>query len=163
LSQFWAHSRAPLRTNFFATCCKRYAPEIGTAWVRSIFDPTKRNTFSIGEITLAEVAAALALKQKTGAITSSAQTNALKLFLIHCKTELSLIPLTRIIIDKAVILTQQHKLRGYDAVQLSTAISSRNVLASAGLTDFIFVSADKNLLQAAQAEGLVTENPNQHP
>jgi hypothetical protein len=32
-----------------------------------------------------------------------------------------------------------------------------------GLPPLIFVSADEELLAAAQAEGLVTENPNQKP
>ena len=54
-------------------------------------------------------------------------------------------------------LTQQHRLRAYDAVQLATAIA-----AAAVLPGLAFVAADNDLLDAAQAEGLTAENPNNY-
>ncbi|HUF69816.1 MAG TPA: type II toxin-antitoxin system VapC family toxin [Longimicrobiales bacterium] len=51
--------------------------------------------------------------------------------------------------------TRTHKLRGYDAVHLATALACRH---SAPLgTDFVFVSADDDLIDAASAEGFVVE------
>jgi predicted nucleic acid-binding protein len=43
---------------------KRYADEAGSAWVRQITDPQAENTILLAEITLAEVTAALAAKQR---------------------------------------------------------------------------------------------------
>jgi predicted nucleic acid-binding protein len=41
---------------------KRYAPEPGSDWVLEITEPTAGHTIILAEITLAEVAAALAAK-----------------------------------------------------------------------------------------------------
>jgi predicted nucleic acid-binding protein len=57
-------------------------------------------------------------------------------------------------------LIEKHGLRGYDAVQLASAILLHRRRQQLGLPPLIFVSADEDLLAAAQAEGLVTENPN---
>jgi uncharacterized protein len=142
---------------------KRYTQEVGSNWVTTTLDPVNGNSIYISEITLAECGAAFALKQRTGAITTQEQSFALNLFLAHCNNEYNLITVTRQIIDRAVILTQQRKLRGYDAVQLATALQLKDVFANLNITNFTFISADNNLLQAAQAEGLALDNPNLHP
>jgi hypothetical protein len=82
------------------------------------------------------------------------------LFLSHCDTQYELLAISRSIIDRAVGLTQNHKLRGYDAVQLATALISNRVLVTAGLSHLTFVAADDDLVVAARAEGLAAENPN---
>jgi hypothetical protein len=71
--------------------------------------------------------------------------------------------LTPLILDRAVYLTQNHRLRGYDAVQLATAITANQTFLGAGLIPVTFVAADTDLLAAAQAEGLTTDNPNLYP
>jgi hypothetical protein len=43
---------------------KRYVDEIGSAWVRDLSEPRSGDTVLLAEITLAEVAAALAAKQR---------------------------------------------------------------------------------------------------
>jgi hypothetical protein len=53
-------------------------------------------------------------------------------------------------------------LRGYDAIHLACALSLNATLTAGNATALIFVAADANLLAAAQAEGLATENPNDH-
>ena len=57
-------------------------------------------------------------------------------------------------------LTQRHRLRGYDAVQLASALTANRTLTGAGLAVLTFVAADNDLLVAAQSEGMVAENPN---
>ena len=59
-------------------------------------------------------------------------------------------------------MTQNYRLRGYDAVQLAAALTANAVLTSAGLSPLIFAAADDDLLNAARAEGLAAENPNLH-
>jgi uncharacterized protein len=142
---------------------KRYSPETGTAWVKSLTDPGAGHTIVLGEITLAEVAAAIAAKHRApDGITVEERNNAVALFLSHCMTDYELIAINRSIIDRAVNLTLNHKLRGYDAVQLATALVANEALTAADLAPLIFVAADADLVAAASAEGLDTENPNLH-
>ncbi|MBA3946870.1 MAG: type II toxin-antitoxin system VapC family toxin [Herpetosiphonaceae bacterium] len=61
------------------------------------------------------------------------------------------------LLDRAMQLTQQHRLRGYDAVQLAA------LTASAVLPPLTFLSADNDLIAAARSEGLSADNPNLHP
>jgi len=142
---------------------KRYGPETGSAWVKELTDLPAGHTIILGEITLAEISAALAAKHRApGGITREERDKALALFLSHCETEYELIAISRFIIDLAVSLTQNHKLRGYDAVQLATALVADEALTAASLSRLTFVAADEDLLTAANAEGLATENPDLH-
>ncbi len=142
---------------------KRYSPETGSAWVQMLTNPPADHTIVLGEITLAEVAAALAAKHRApSGITREERDKTLALFLSHCETEYELIATSRFIIDLAVSLIQNHKLRGYDAVQLATALAADKALTTATLPRLTFVAADDDLLAAAHAEGLVAENPNLH-
>jgi predicted nucleic acid-binding protein len=59
----------------------------------------------------------------------------------------------------AADLTQRHPLKAYDALQLAVALHYGQILSG---HPFTFVSGDSTLLAAAQAEGLVTENPFDH-
>jgi predicted nucleic acid-binding protein len=65
-------------------------------------------------------------------------------------------------VQSAVRLAQRYPLRAYDAVHLAAALAVARPTAAAGLPALVFVSADADLLAAARAEGLATENPNDH-
>jgi len=154
-------------TRFFmdaSAVVKRYSVETGSAWLTALIGPTTGHASILAEITLAEVAAAFAAKHRApGGITQKERDNALALFLSHCNTEYELVAVNRFIIDRAVSLTQNHKLRGYDAVQLAAALAANDVLVTAGLSQLVLVTADDDLAAAAGAEGLIAENPNLHP
>jgi uncharacterized protein len=75
---------------------KRYSPEIGSGWVKALTDPMAGHTLVLGEITLAEVSAALAAKHRApGGITQQERDDAVALFLSHCDTQYELIALSR--------------------------------------------------------------------
>lgn len=57
-------------------------------------------------------------------------------------------------------LCRVHRLRTYDAVQLACALAVRDKLAAIGAQAPVFVSADNDLLDIAQNEGLSIKNPN---
>jgi uncharacterized protein len=142
---------------------KRYFPEVGTPWVQALTDPATGNILLLSEITLAETAAVIAAKQRASAgITLVERDGILRRFLQHCTDEYLLIPANHIIIDRAVILTQSHRLRGYDAVQLATALATNAEYLAAGLPALTFITADADLIAAAHIEGLAIENPNTH-
>jgi hypothetical protein len=63
----------------------------------------------------------------------------------------------------AMDLSEKHGLKGYDSIQLATALELQTSQSSTALLPLIFVSADDKLNTAAQAEGLIVENPNNHP
>lgn len=59
-------------------------------------------------------------------------------------------------------LAETHGLRGADAIHLGAALTLQATRLAAGLTAITLVSADQEQLRAAAAEGLLTEDPNQH-
>src|SRR5262245_46260245 len=99
----------------------------------------------------------------SGGITLEERDRLFNLLVLHCTTEYEVIPGTTPLIEQAMRLTQRYRLRGYDAVQLATALVVNAQYVAAGLPALTFVSADEDLLAAARAEGLATENPNNYP
>lgn len=73
-----------------------------------------------------------------------------------------ILPVDRLVIDGAVEVKQRHRLRGYDALHLASAGVTGETLQSHHLPAPVFVAADKDLLTAAVAERLPTENPMDH-
>jgi uncharacterized protein len=60
---------------------KHYRPETGSGWVKALTDPMAGHTLVLGEITLAEVAAALAAKHRAaGGITQQERDDAIAFF-----------------------------------------------------------------------------------
>jgi predicted nucleic acid-binding protein len=59
-------------------------------------------------------------------------------------------------------LTQSYRLRGYDAVQLATALVTNGLLETQSISSLVIVTADNDLNSAAAAEGLPVENPLNH-
>jgi len=142
---------------------KRYADEAGSVWIRQITEREAQHTIMLAEVTLAEVAAALAAKHRApGGITQQQRDRVLSRFLQDCDEHFLLLPVDRPVIERAVTLTQNHRLRGYDAVQLATALVSSDILQEQNLSAPIFVASDTDLLRAAMAESLSAENPLVH-
>jgi hypothetical protein len=143
---------------------KRYSSELGSAWVKTITDVLAGHTLMFSEITLAEVAAAFAAKSRAPQSSSVHWRDlALKRFLTDSTVQYQLLGVQRKVIDLAVKLTQRQKLRGCDAIHLAAALAANEELLSRQLPPLTFVAADEDLLEAAEAEGLLTENPNLYP
>lgn len=60
----------------------------------------------------------------------------------HYETQCQIASLDREILDLAVSLTQTHRLRGYDAIQLATALAVKDSFSSSGLPEPAFVAAE---------------------
>lgn len=142
---------------------KRYTEEPGSGWIRHITDSSTQHTVLISEITVAEVAAVLAAKHRAPkGITSDERDQLLSRFLEDCTEHFVLLQVDRAVIDRAVELTQRHRLRGYDAVQLATALVTQNTLLAQNLPALTFVASDGDLLAAASNEAPAVENPLDH-
>jgi hypothetical protein len=77
--------------------------------------------------------------------------------------EYFLLETSRARVQEAMRLTQVHGLRGYDAVQLATALFLRDQCRLLGQPDPVMITADVELAVASAAEGLTVEDPNTHP
>ena len=66
---------------------KRYAPETGSAWVKSIVAPASEDTIYLGQVGVVEIAAALSRKVRTQELSQEDYEAALWLFLIDVRNE----------------------------------------------------------------------------
>lgn len=142
---------------------KRYAKERGTKFLIDLLRPSARNFLYSAKITEVEVCAALSRKQKGLTLTLNQTTKAIFRFRRIFLKRFFTLDLTDSIIEEAVRLTETYALRGYDAIQLATALETNGKRLSDGLSGLIFVCADKELNAAAKLEGLNVENPNNYP
>lgn len=142
---------------------KRYALETGTNWVFGLVRPSAKNRLYLARITGVEVIAAITKRMRVGTLTSSAANKAISRFEREFSNRYVLIETTPNIIQKAMTLAKSHTLRGYDAVQLASAIQADQDRISIGGSPLTFISADNHLNFAATAEGLTVDNPNNYP
>jgi predicted nucleic acid-binding protein len=155
----------PTRTVYLdaSALVKRYLVETGSSWVETLCADEANNAIAIARFGLVETAAAFAAKRRGQFITDREYESALANLLRDSGERYRLAPVGTAQIDSAIQLTRRQKLRGYDAIHLACALALNKPLLAYHLPALTFVSADGNLLTAAQSEGLVTENPNEHP
>lgn len=142
---------------------KCYVQEIGSTWMTAQCSSSTGNVLVTALITKAEATAGLAAKQRQGGL-SQADHQVAEQYLLDGFTQIyRLITIEPALIDLASVLAKRQGLRGYDAVQLAAGMTLKNLVVQSTLPAPVFISADENLLQAAQNEGLQTDNPNRHP
>jgi len=141
---------------------KRYAREKGSHWVLNLTDPTIKHGLYTVRLTGPEMLAAFARKVRTGELLSSAARQAAADFRADWASQYRVIEVTPLLAGRAMDLVERHNLRGYDAVHLAAAIELQAVRLAMQLSAIIFVSGDEDQLDAAEIEGLATENPNLH-
>jgi len=142
---------------------KNYVIEIGTNWVKTIFNSVTTNVIYAISIAEVEVVSAFARRLKGKTLTVNDAAIASAQFKYDFANDLRVIAVEPILLNRAVILAEKYALRGYDAVQLSAAVEAFTYIKSRKQNSFIFVSADNELNSAAQNEGLAVENPNSYP
>jgi uncharacterized protein len=138
---------------------KRYIPEAGTSWVRSVTDISAGASVFIATITPVEVISAAMRQNREGTVSIEAARAIQVLLDYHVNTQYMMVGLTRTVVTKAQHLLRTHALRAYDAVQLASALEASTGLFAIDQTRLIFASSDEKLLMAANAEGLMTANP----
>ncbi|MBK1988109.1 type II toxin-antitoxin system VapC family toxin [Sphaerospermopsis aphanizomenoides BCCUSP55] len=142
---------------------KRYVAEIGSIWVESLFHPSLKNNVFIAAITAVEITAAISRRARGGNISPTDAKAVYSQLKNDLQSEYQVIEITDNIINSAMTLTEKHGLRGYDAVQLAAAQAINNLCIANNLHPLTFISADQELNNAAVHEGLVVDNPNNHP
>lgn len=142
---------------------KRYISEIGTSWILSITNSTASNHFAVVDISWAEVLSAIGRRQREGNLSEERVGFILRDVRRDFDNLFQMIEIDNNLIQRAGELVLQYPLRAYDAVQLASALQVRSLLASLPDIQLIFVSADDRLLNIAQTESLLIENPNNYP
>ncbi len=141
---------------------KRYVTETGSAWLMATIDPKAGNYVFIARITFVEVVSAISRKQRGGHISATDAATAKKQFETDYANEFISVEITESLILEAARLAEKYALRGYDAVQLAAALETQAKRAARKLPSLILLSADTDLNDAAIAEGLTVDNPNNH-
>lgn len=142
---------------------KRYIAETGTAWVQSLNDPRAGHDRVIAEITGAEMTAAVTRRLRRGDTTQADAAAALSDVDADFASDYFLLETSRARVREAMALTRTHGLRGYDAVQLATALFLRDQCRALGQPDPVMITSDTELAAAAALEGLSVDDPNAHP
>ena len=137
---------------------KYYVAESGTTWVRQIVNSAV-NTSVICEISIAEVAAALAQIRRSKRFGRTFMQDAYARFRTDMQ-QLRFIshPTDLPTIDLAAQLAFRRQLKGYDAIQVATSLQVKIMFK----TNVTFISGDEQALQAAKLEGLYIDNPFEH-
>ena len=142
---------------------KRYVNETGSNFVETLANLKSGNLSLLARITQVEVAAAFARRLKGGSLRQADADDAVKLFQHDLVNNYFVIEVTKDLLGEAMLLATKHALRGYDAVQLAAALETNKERLLQGLSSLILVSADTELNNVAQIEGLTIENPNNYP
>lgn len=141
---------------------KRYLRESGSAWMEDLTGQFDTHRFVSAAIVSVEVIAAIARALRQQRVGRKQAQQAIARFGADAQIYWRTWAVTNEVLMRASVLTMRHPLRAYDAVHLATALMWADDLAGAGLPAPTVISADRDLLAAAQAEGLPTDNPNDH-
>lgn len=142
---------------------KNYVQEVGSNWVKSIFNSVTTKVIYAVSISEVEVVSAFVRRKKGKTLSSNDAKVASQQFRYDFANDFRVIDVEAVLINNSVNLAETHYLRGYDAVQLSAAIKISKQISSLKLSSLVFVSADNDLNTAAQIENLTVENPNNYP
>jgi len=133
---------------------KRYIVEDGSAWVRTTFEEPEADIV-VSQLAIVEGVAALARRARGGAFRPGSVARVVQKLTADFQQQFVVIAVNSDLIDRAVDLARQRALRGYDALQLATALVVRSLVAPEVVT---FVAADDELIAAAEMEGLPSIN-----
>lgn len=140
---------------------KRYITETGSHWVRAYLRDRSLRLFT-SRLTAIEGACTFSRRLREGLLSSEEYRQVLATFDYDLGYRYGLLGVEPYVIDTARYMVERHPLRAYDAMQLATAWLLNRDLLDDDQAPLTFVCADDRLVSIAQAEGLLTENPNQH-
>ena len=126
---------------------KRYFVERGSRETIALTAESEMIATSI--VTRAEVAAALAKAARAGLVTEDRAGRAQRSFAGDWP-DLVRVPVTEALVERAETLAWDHGLRGYDAVQLASALAWQESVG----TEIVLATFDQQLWEAAPKAGL---------
>lgn len=140
---------------------KYYIQETGTVWIRQLFEESLPGEIFIASITGVELLAAIGRRSRAKEISKKEYQYLVSRFEEDFESRYTVIEVNRGVISKAMELTRQHPLRGYDAVQLAAALSLKSELGTD--IELSFICADELLYEIAEIYEFRVDDPNNHP
>jgi predicted nucleic acid-binding protein len=134
---------------------KLFVQEAGSEKLIAVIDPLSSAQKLVSALGLALVYAAIRRRERSRGLNAEQAALVLQQLVTEF-AQMTEQPLSSAVSDRAMLLLDGHELRADDAVQLASCLVARAV---SGVTDFVFVTTNPALLQAARAEGLQTLNP----
>jgi predicted nucleic acid-binding protein len=128
---------------------KRYLVERGSRETIALTAGAEMTATSI--VSRAEVAAAFAKAARTGLVTPDTARKAERQF-ARDWPDLIRVPVTEALVERADGLAWEHGLRGYDAVQLASALTWQESVGE----EIVVATFDQQLWEAAKRTGLQT-------
>jgi predicted nucleic acid-binding protein len=140
---------------FFDTSAlvKRYVQEQGSQYVARFFaaGPLGATVF-VSTLTYVEVIAAFSRRLPV------IDTALVEVFSADYRRGMQKILLREAVVERAAQLARRHRLRAADAIQLASALR-----VAAQAPQILLLTADGEMIAAAQMEGLRVDNPNRYP
>lgn len=141
---------------------KRYVQEPGSIWLRAMMDEAGPGTLVVSHLARIEVIAALSRLQRARPGRASELAQLVHTFRRDVSERFRLMGLADGLLDVAEAIAMKHRLRAYDAVHLASALELRDAAAGEPGEEIVMVSADDEVLAAAQTERLGIANPLSH-
>jgi len=126
---------------------KRYVAERGSDEVIELTASAEIVATSV--VSRAEVAAALARAARLGALEGDGARRARRRFSREWP-DLARVPVTELLVSRAELLAWDYGLRGYDAIQLASAVTWQESIGK----DVVVATFDRQLWEAAPDSGL---------
>ncbi len=114
------------------------------------------DTFVVLSLSRVELRSAIRRRCRAGDLDNATANVLLADFDQHIENTFLVKPVTEAVIDTAVALLDRHELKAYDSLQLAGCLAQ---LGQVGAEPPTFVTSDKQLVRAAQAEGLRVFDP----
>ena len=126
---------------------KRYVSESGTTGVLTL--TTEAEAVATSLVSRAEVASALARAVRLGVLDQDGGRRAQRRFSREWP-DIARVPVGEALVSRAETLAWAHGLRGYDAVQLATALTWQDSIGQ----DIVLATFDRQLWEAALQAGI---------
>jgi predicted nucleic acid-binding protein len=143
-----------------SSLAKRYVPEDGSALVDAILDTVPANRIYLINVGAGEVVSIMVRKRNSGAISAAEFSQAVRDFYAEIvqSRDVHTMSVTNRLAAMSFPLIIGHSINSTDAITLKSALSIARRFRKNG-NDLVLVSSDQRLIRAAQAEGLVTFDP----
>ena len=141
---------------------KRYVQEAGTPWICGLTRRGAPDPVYLARATLVEVTSAITRRSRGGSLDAARAASILARFRQHLFGRYQIVEVFPSVWAAAAELAQAHGLRAYDAVQLAAPLDMNRRSQAGGRDVITLISGDRELNAAAQAEGLIVDDPNNH-
>lgn len=135
---------------------KLYVSEPGTDRMLRLARTWGRRKAAVLALSRVEFRAAIRRRERSGDIGGDSGQVLRRRFDNHWQEQFLIQPVTETVLADAVLLIDKHPLRAYDAMQLAGCMVCRG---QTGTDPVVFVSADRDLLAAAENEGVTVLDP----